>query len=73
MIFVWLTILLLTTLILIVKRNNITLGFLGSSILALISYLLFENFVLQLCLYVIGGIICSIVLSKLKKINGDNK
>ena len=67
MIFVWITILILTLLILIFKRNNITFGFFGSSLLTLISYLIFKNFIIQLIIFVISGIIGSIIFNKLKK------
>ena len=57
----------LTALILVFKRNNISLGFFGSSLLAMISYLLLKNFIVQLSIYVIGGIIFSLILSKYRK------
>lgn len=65
MFWVWVTILILTFLTVIVRRNSTTYGFLFSAIVTLLSYLLIKKFILQLGIFVVVGVLSSFLINYL--------
>ena len=59
MFWVWITIMCLTFLTIIVKKNKTTIGFFMSSVITFLSYLLIKNFIIQLGIFVVFGVLCS--------------
>ncbi len=67
MFWIWLIIMILMGLNVILKFNKVSLGFLISSIISFILTFITKLFIIHLCVFVIGGIILSIILNKFLK------